>query len=73
MKYVHTVRRGHSYLTRVDEDVIARVRLAKIRGFSETFWTGRGWVPVRVERRSDADLYQRMMAAKGLQVRVGAA
>lgn len=57
---------------RVDEELIAQVRKARADGITDTFWTtddqGR---PVRVQRRSDADLYQRMMAAKGVLVRVG--
>jgi hypothetical protein len=57
---------------RIDEALIAKVRTLRATGITDVFWTsdskGR---QVKVERKSDADLYQRIMAAKGVAVLIG--
>jgi hypothetical protein len=57
---------------RIDHDLIDRVRKAKAEGVGDTFtMADRRGRRVVVTWKSDSDLYQRMMAAKGLLVRVG--
>lgn len=57
---------------RINEALVDQVRKAKAQGVTDTFYTtDRRGRSIRVERRSDSDLYQRMMAARGLPVQVG--
>ena len=58
---------------RTDHDLIARIRLERAKGVTDTFYTSdRKGRRIRVQRQSDADLYQRVMAARGIPVRIGA-
>ena len=58
---------------RVDHELVKKVIEIRAKQIGDvSFVTTRRGRSARVERRSDADLYQRMMEAKGLPVRLGA-
>lgn len=59
--------------TRVDHELVQEVLRRKALGIHDEFKTvDRKGRQVTVSLRSSANLYQRMMAAKGLPVQVGA-
>jgi hypothetical protein len=58
-------------LERIDHDLVDQVRKLRAQGITDQFEVVRGGRRYQVTHRSDADLYRRMMAAKGLEVNIG--
>jgi len=60
-------------LARTDHALVERVLRLRAEGITDSYTVTEGGKPYHVTRRSDRDLYARMMAAKGRRVQLGEA